>query len=153
VTRVPPGGETHEKDDGDSRCGTPAAASFGSVRRWSPAGVCRPDYGSQKTVSAASECFNEAGIFGGITEGVAQALDGGVQAVVEIHEGVGRPEPAPQLFPGKNFTGTLEEHGQDLERLLLESHLSAVPPEFTGAEIHFEGTKADDAVFPLVWHE
>jgi hypothetical protein len=117
------------------------------------AGVGAHVYGGQKTVAAASESLNKAGIFSGITDGVAQTLDGGVQAVVEIHKGVSWPEPAAQLFPGNDFTGTLEEQSQDLERLLLKSHLNAVPAEFTGTEIHFEDAEADDAVSPVVWHQ
>jgi hypothetical protein len=152
MTHLPSSREAQEKDDGGSQSHAPVAASFVNVGRLFLVGVRAPVYGSQKTVAAASESFNKAGIFGGITKGVAQALDGGVQAVVEIHKCVSRPEPAVQLFPGNDFTGTFEEHGQDLEGLLLESHLNTIPAELTGTEIHFEDAEADNAVSPIAKH-
>jgi hypothetical protein len=153
MTYVPSSREAQEKDDGDSQGHAPVAASGVDESRLFLAGVGAHVYGGQKTVAAASESLNKAGIFSGITDGVAQTLDGGVQAVVEIHKCINRPEPAAQFFPGNDFPGMLEEHGQDLERLLLESHLDAVPAELTGTEIHFEDAEADDAVSPVLWHQ
>ncbi len=75
--------------------------------------------GDEKAVAATRDSFDEARIFGGITQCAAQALDGGIQAVVEVHEGVRRPQLAAQLFPGDHLTGPFEKECQELERLVL----------------------------------
>src|SRR5882724_3483559 len=100
--------------------------------------------GCKQAITAAREGFNKTGVFGGIPEGIAQALDGGVQAMIEVYKGIGRPKPAVHFLPGNNFTGTLKEHGQNLERLLLKPDSDAIAAKLTGAKVCFKGSKADD---------
>ena len=45
-----------------------------------------------EAVAAAGQGFDVAGAGGGIAEGLANFVDGGVEAVVEVDEGVGGPK-------------------------------------------------------------
>ena len=56
--------------------------------------------GSDETVAAAWEGFDVDGGIGGIIEGFAEFIDGGVEAMVEINEGVAGPETGAKFFPG-----------------------------------------------------
>ena len=64
---------------------------------------------SKKSITTPSDSFDESRIIGGVTQGIAQAANGGVEAVVKIDEGVGRPEAVPQFFPGDDFAGFFEK--------------------------------------------
>src|SRR6185503_17082517 len=52
----------------------------------------------------------------------AQALDRGVQAVLEVDERALGPETLTQLVTGDDLAGPLEHEPEDLERLLLQAH-------------------------------
>jgi hypothetical protein len=108
--------------------------------------------GREQAITAAREGFDKAGVFGGITEGVAQALDGGVQAVVEVHKGVGRPKTAVQFLSRNDFTRTLQEHGQDLERLLLKPYFDAIAAKLSSTQVGFKGSKADEIRNRILGH-
>ena len=54
--------------------------------------------GCDETVTPALQGFHKPGLIGGIAQCLAQAVDGVVQPVVEVGEGVGRPESLVQ-FP------------------------------------------------------
>ena len=56
------------------------------------------------------------------------------------------PEPFLQFFPGDDLAGPLEEHGQDLKRLLLKFDLQAGLAEFADAQVELEKAEADDVL-------
>jgi len=66
-------------------------------------------YGSDESVSAAGEGFDVAGSGGGISQGFADLVDGGVETVVEVDEGVGGPEFLLQLFAGDDLAGMVQQ--------------------------------------------
>jgi hypothetical protein len=72
--------------------------------------------------------------------------------MIEIHESIGRPQASPKVFPGDDFTGTLEEHGQDLKGLLLEANLETVSAKLASAKVYLKGSKADSSVYTIPWH-
>src|SRR5262249_39948928 len=96
-----------------------------------------------KAVTALGESFNEARAVGGVAEGFSQLVDGLVQAVIEIDEGVGGPEFVAQLLAGNDFTGMFQKHDQDLEGLFLEPDLRAMLTQFTGPQIDLKRAKAN----------
>src|SRR5437016_8695099 len=112
MSGLPAGGDPDKEQNGSSQGDLPMTARAGNG-----SGLLRHIIaGSEKAVAAARESFDEARIFGGIAQGVAQALDGGIQAVIEVHESVRRPKLAAQLFPGDHLAGLLEKECQDLDR-------------------------------------
>jgi hypothetical protein len=100
---------------------------------------------SDEAVSAACQGFDEAGARSGIAQDFAYFVDGGVEAVVEVDEGVGGPEFLLKIFAGHDFSGAVEEHGKDLEGLSLEAKFDAAFAEFAGVQVEFEDAEADDA--------
>jgi hypothetical protein len=65
--------------------------------------------GGDETVAAFGESFDEAGVVGFVGESVAEFVDGGVQAVLEIDEGVFGPEAFLELLAGDDEAGVFEE--------------------------------------------
>jgi hypothetical protein len=51
---------------------------------------------------------------------LTQFLDCAVQTVIEVNECIRRPKPSLHFFPGHHLSRPLQQHGQYLERLVLE---------------------------------
>ena len=100
---------------------------------------------SDKAVSAAGDCLDKTRAGGGISEGLADLVDGGVQAVIEVDESVGGPELLLQLLAGDDLAGAVEQESQDLERLSLEAEPHAILAQFPGGEIELEDSEAGDS--------
>ncbi len=77
--------------------------------------------GNQQAIAAASHCLDVFRGVGGISEGLTQFVDGGVDAVVELNHGVVGPKLSLDLFPADDLSGALDEHAQDLEGLFLQT--------------------------------
>ena len=106
----------------------------------------------KQAITAAREGFDKTWVFGGITEGVAQALDRSVQTVIEVYKGVGWPKTAVQFLSRNDFTRTLKEHGQNLEWLLLKANLGAVPAKFAGTKVGLKNSEVDDTFCLTLTH-
>jgi hypothetical protein len=100
--------------------------------------------GSDETIAAFGESFDEAGVVGFVGEGVAEFVDGGVEAVFEIDEGVFGPEAFLELLAGDDQAGVFQKDGEDLEGTILELEANAGFAEFAGEQIGFIGAEADD---------
>jgi hypothetical protein len=100
-----------------------------------------PAHGRQETVSTARHSLYKRGILGGISQGVPEAPDGGIQAVVEVDIGIGRPEAVAQFFPGDDLARTVQQFGEYLKRLLLQLDLGPTAAELTRAQIEFKNSE------------
>ena len=94
-----------------------------------------------KTVSPPRQSLNIPGPVCRIAECLAQPVDGIIQPVVEVSEGVGRPQFLSQLLSRHHLTGTLQQTNENLERLILKLDLAAVLAELTRPQISFKGPK------------
>jgi hypothetical protein len=65
--------------------------------------------------------------------------------VVEVDEGVGRPEFLLQLFARDHLAGALQQQRQDLKWLLLQAQLDSVLAQFARVEIELKHSKARDS--------
>jgi len=65
--------------------------------------------------------------------------------MIEVDEGVRRPESAAKFFSCNYLTRTLDQHAQDLERLLLQLHLLSPPAQLPGLQIYLEHAEADNS--------
>jgi len=148
MSGLPAGDDPDKKENRSGQGNAPITASAGNRSAFLRHSID----GYEKAVAATRESFDEARIFCGITQCAAQALDGGIQAVVEVHEGVRRPQLAAQLFPGDHLAGPFKKECQELERLVLELDFRAVSAEFTGTKVGFEDPEADDTVGNILWH-
>src|SRR5690242_17823932 len=102
---------------------------------------------SEKAVSATRDGFYIPGLTGGFRQGIAQPLDGRIDAVVELHDGVVRPQPEPDLLAEHHFAGLFEQEKQDLKRLFPELDANPVLAQLAGTNIEFERSETDEARF------
>jgi hypothetical protein len=94
-----------------------------------------------KPIATSSNRLDVFRAFRGIIQSFAEAGNGAVEAVVKVHEGLGRPKLLTQLLACDGFAGALEQHGQNLKWLLLEFDLPALFPQFACTKIDLEGPK------------
>ena len=101
-------------------------------------------------MAAAGQGFNKARIICRISQRLANLVDGRVDAVIEVDEGILGPEFLVQLFTGHDFSRILQQYGQHLKGLSPELDLQSVFAQFAGAEVDFERTmRATDGVSSL----
>ena len=76
-----------------------------------------------------------------IAQSLAEFVDRLVDTLVEVDEGVVRPQPGAQFFPGDQFAGSVDQRTQDIERLALQLDAGPVFADFPGNEIDVEHTE------------
>ena len=92
--------------------------SFGLPRR----AFCR-EHRTYEAIPPARQGFDKTGIVRAVTERFAQFVDGFVESVLEVDEGVGGPEPVLQLFAGDHLAWPFKEYRQHFKRLAVELDL------------------------------
>src|ERR1700730_614138 len=103
-------------------------------------------HGSNEAVTATSKSFDEDGILGRVAEGISEAFHGSVEAVIEVDEGIGGPEPGSEFLAGNDLAGPLQEHGQERKGLFLKLDFVAILAELGGAQIGLEQAETNDGV-------
>src|SRR5205085_9084141 len=98
-------------------------------------------HGSDEPVSASRKRLNVARFFGRVAQCCSKASDGIVQAVIEIHEGVGRPDLRSQFFACDQLAGTLEQHRKNEQWLPLKSLPYAAFAELKRAGVQLKNVK------------
>lgn len=98
--------------------------------------------GEKKTVAVPMYCLDVSGVSGRIPQRRAKFGHGLVQTAIEINEGVLRPECLANLLTSHQFSRTLQEKGQQLERLLLQFDFDSELTKLGGAQVYFEDTEA-----------
>jgi len=87
-------------------------------------------------------------VIGGVGEGLAELVDGFVEAVFEIDKSFIGPEVPLDIFAGDDGTGMLEEHEEDFEGLAGKTELDAMLAELAGGGIQFERVEAEEVCGP-----
>jgi hypothetical protein len=100
---------------------------------------------NRKSIAPARQRLHVPGIAGGFAQSLPQTENGGVDAVADFDDRAVWPELSADILAEYHFAGPLQQHGQNPERLFLEFHLGAVPPEFGGANIELEIVETNDA--------
>ena len=103
----------------------------------------RPD----ETVPATTQGFDESRVLRRVSQRLAELPDGRPQAVIEVHEGVGRPQSILELFARYHVAGTLQKYPKDLEWFLLKLHLQAVLAQLTGTKVNVEDPEVYGSAF------
>jgi hypothetical protein len=106
-----------------------------------------------ESVAAAGDGLHEPRTRRGIVQHIADSVDRFVDAVVEIHEGVGGPQTVAKLFPGHGLTRPFEQHRQKLKRLLLQSYRHAMFAQLAGSQINLEDAELQPGWSAGVGHE
>jgi hypothetical protein len=65
--------------------------------------------------------------------------------MIEVYEGVRRPELAAQFLSGDNFSRPLKQRRQHLKGLFLEPYLFSPLAQFPGVEIDLERAEPDNS--------
>lgn len=99
-------------------------------------------HGGDETVAAARQGFDETRLLGRIAEGAAERLDRRIHAMLEIDEGVGRPQAALQLLAGEQLAGLFEKQGENLKGTAGEVDLHTVLAQLAGTKINLVGVEA-----------
>jgi len=99
---------------------------------------------ADEPITSARKRLNENRRFRRVAQRIAQPLNGGIQAMIEVYEGVRRPELAAELLPGDEMSPIFKQCGQYLEGLFLELYLLSSLPQFPGLEVDLERTETDD---------
>jgi len=77
-------------------------------------------------------------MIGVVSELRTQPFDGGIQAVLEVHERAIRPEAMPQFVAGDDFARMFEHESKNLERLILQTHTSRPLTQLTRSTVQLE---------------
>jgi len=81
----------------------------------------------------------------GIPKRFANLVDGSIQAIIEIHKRIRRPQLAPQFLSRHNLPGILQQQRQHLERLILQTNLQPALAELAGRKVHLKGPEFHSA--------
>ena len=89
-------------------------------------------------VAAPVQRFHEPGTLGVVAERRPEALHGGIQSVLEVHERAVRPQTLSKLLARQHLARLLEQHDQHLERLILQPQACAVLAQLACVEVELE---------------
>jgi hypothetical protein len=95
-------------------------------------------YLADEPVASPGERLDISGFLGGVAERVPQPSNGGVDALIEFDNGFAGPEFAPDFLARDQIAGPLQEHEQDLKRLILQPDFRASFTQFPRADVKFE---------------
>ena len=102
-----------------------------------------PFHRNQETVTHLGHGSDELWTLDRVSQRLPQFLNGGIDAVLEIHEGVVVPQRILKLLATDNSSLGLQEQAKDLQRLLLNSDYGAFGcTQFAAAQIDLEPVKA-----------
>jgi hypothetical protein len=106
--------------------------------------VGRLNWGNE-AIPTPRQRFDKAWIRGGIAKCFPDFIDSSVQAVVEVDEGVRRPDSLSQLLSRNRLTRPGKKRSQYLKRLILKTYLEALLSQFTSGEVGFKDAEPDNA--------
>src|SRR5262249_25312951 len=79
-----------------------------------------------------------------VAQRLANLANAEIQALIEVHEGIGTPDLLADLVAGDNFTAAAHQHLQDFGRLRRQLHEVLVPAELPGPPLELEGGETRD---------
>jgi hypothetical protein len=98
---------------------------------------------SNKAVAAARERLDPTRAVGGVVESVAEAIDGGVEAMLEIDKGVRGPKQGAELLASDKVTRVVQQHLKNLKGLRGNTYALPVAEQFPGREIGLKRAKTN----------
>ncbi len=81
-----------------------------------------------------------------IRQRIPNLVDRLIQPVVEIHVRIGRPNSFLQFFAGNDFSGMLDQHRQNPDRLLLQPYAQSTLAQFPSPNIQLKSPKSEPPV-------
>ena len=99
-------------------------------------------HGCDEPIAAPRESFDKAGVAGTVSQGFADAVERGVDAVIGINKGIVRPQATGNFLASDQVPRALEEHKQDLKWLRIQLDAKSPAAQFTRGGVRFERAKA-----------
>src|SRR6202007_2784559 len=98
---------------------------------------------SDKTIPAPGQSFYETWRFGSVPKRFPQPLNGIINSVIEINEGIGGPNILAQVFARNDPARLFQQNPKNLERLLLQADPGSVLlAQFSGLRVQFKAREA-----------
>jgi hypothetical protein len=91
-----------------------------------------------EAISPPVERFHEPRTLSGVAKRRTQTLNRSVHAVLEIHKRAVGPQPIANLLTRDHIACALEQHAENVKRLVLQPHTDATLAQFTRTKIHLE---------------
>ena len=92
-------------------------------------------------IASPRQSLDKPWIFSIVVECVAQLPGRGVETVIEVDKGAGRPQPFAQGFARHDLSRVLQEHRQHLKWLLLQLQLEAIAAQLARFKVNVEGSE------------
>jgi hypothetical protein len=99
-------------------------------------------HGCDEAVAATGKGLDESRVIGRIAERVAECLDGGIQALIEVDVRSVGPQAGAQVFTTDYFAGMFQQGGENLQRLVAETNREASTEKFSLGKIQLKLTEA-----------
>lgn len=103
---------------------------------------------TNESVSMSWKCLDELGIFSCVIQRLPETLHRIIQPLVEVNEGVGRPDLSLNFLTRDDFSGMLKENTKHLEWLVLQFYPDAVFTNLTRPQFNFKRSESDN---PARW--
>jgi hypothetical protein len=91
-----------------------------------------------KAVATPWKGFNEPGMLRRVAQYLPKLANRRVQAIVNVDERAIRPQRVSQFITADQFSGTIQEQGEDLKGLDLKSDLFSVLEDLTSPQVDRE---------------
>src|SRR5207302_1783729 len=98
--------------------------------------------GGNEPIPAPRQGLNEAGITGGVSQGIPDPVYSRVHPVVGIHEGAVGPESLGDLLARDQFSWPLQQHEQYLEWLRVQLDPQSLAAKLSGCSVRLKRTEA-----------
>ena len=92
-------------------------------------------------IASPRQSLDKPWIFSIVVECVAQLLGRGVETVIEVDQGAGRPQAFAQGVTRYDLSRVLQEHRQHLKWLLLQLQLEAIAAQLARFKVNVEGSE------------
>ena len=102
-----------------------------------------PFHRNHQPIAPPGQGLDVLGFVGRITQRPPQVLDGRVDAVVKLDDGVVRPQFFSDLLAADQFALALDQHAQDLQGLLLQDRSVAVVAQLSARQVEFKDSNAN----------
>jgi hypothetical protein len=96
-----------------------------------------------EAITASWQGLDKAWCLGRVSQGLPKPLDGIVNSVVEIHEGIVRPESLAELFSGDQLAWLFQKDLQDSEGLFGQPDPRSVVKQFSSGLVYLERAESD----------
>jgi hypothetical protein len=94
-----------------------------------------------KPVALSGNGFHVARLIGGISQGLAELVDGRVQPVIEIDERRTIPQSLPQFFTRYHLMRAFQKDFQNLQRVASQPQTRPMLPQFIRRDVELKWTE------------